>query len=233
MKIYILTLFPEMFDGIFDHSIIARATNKKLVSISLINIRDFGEGRHKVVDDSPYGGGAGMVLKADVLAKAVKKLKIKNKQSLRSGELQKSKTILTSASGTPYKQYKARELAKLKELVIICGHYEGVDERFIKNYVDEQISIGDYVLTGGEIPAMVIVDSVVRLISGVLQKEEATINESFTENLLEGPQYTKPREFEGSKIPEILLSGDHAEIAKWRKQKSLEKTKKQRPDLLV
>lgn len=224
MKISILTLFPEMFDGIFDHSIIARAKSKKLVDIELINIRDFGEGRHKIVDDRPYGGGAGMVLRADILAKTIKSLKVK--------KTDQTKIILTSSTGEPYKQKKARELSKLEELVIICGHYEGVDERFIKNYVDEQISIGDYVLTGGEIPAMVIVDSVARLIPGVLKKEEATINESFTENLLEGPQYTKPREFEELNVPKVLLSGNHAEIVKWRTQKSLEKTKKQRPDLL-
>ena len=164
-----------------------------------------------------------MILRADILAKAVTKIRS-------SGKL--SKIILASASGIPYKQTKARQFSKLDHLIIICGHYEGIDQRFIEKYADEEISIGDYVLTGGEIPAMIIADSVVRLIPGVLKKEEATVNESFTERLLEHPQFTRPESFEGEKVPEILLSGNHSEIAKWRKQKSLEKTKKVRPDLL-
>jgi len=222
MKISIVTLFPEVFDPILNTSILKRAQQKGKISFELINLRDFGEGKHKVVDDRPYGGGAGMVLRADILAKTIKKLKMENG---------KWKIILMSASGIPYKQSKAKEFSKLDHLIIICGHYEGVDQRFVDKYIDEEISIGDYVLTGGEIPAMVITDSVVRLIPGVLEKKEATINESFTQNLLEGPQYTRPEEFEGTKVPKVLLSGNHAEISKWRKQKSLEKTKKIRPDL--
>ncbi len=222
MKISIITLFPEVFDPILNTSILKRAQSKGKISFELINLRDFGEGKHQVVDGRPYGGGAGMVLRADILAKAVKSLKIENC---------KLKIILMSASGYPYKQKKALELSKLDHLIIICGHYEGVDQRFIDKYVDEEISIGDYVLTGGEIPAMVIVDSVVRLIPGVLEKPEAIINESFSENLLEYPHYTRPEEFEGEKVPEVLLSGNHAEIAKWRKQKSQQLTKKIRPDL--
>jgi len=220
MKISIITLFPTSFNPILNTSILKRAQNKGKVSFELIHLRDFGEGKHQVVDGRPYGGGAGMVLRADILAKTLSSIK---------GE---KHVILTSASGQPYKQATARRLAKLDHLVIVCGHYEGVDQRFIDKYVDEEISIGDYVLTGGEIPAMVVLDSVVRLIPGVLEKEEAVINESFTENLLEGPQYTRPEEFEGKKVPEILLSGHHAEIAKWRKQKSQQLTKKIRPDLL-
>lgn len=200
-----------------------RAQKKGLVEFELVNLRDFGKGKHQVVDDRPYGGGAGMVLRADILAKALKKGK---------GGRGKGKVILTSASGKPYNQAKARGFSKLDHLIIVCGHYEGVDQRFIDKYVDEEISIGDYVLTGGEVPAMVIADSVIRLIPGVLEKEEATINESYTENLLEGPQYTRPEQFEGQKVPGVLLSGNHGEVEKWRKQKALEKTKKIRPELL-
>ena len=219
MKISIITLFPEVFDSILNTSILKRAQQKGKVIFELINLRDFGEGKHKLVDDRPYGGGAGMVLRADILAAALSSLK-------------KGHVVLTSASGKPYNQTKAGNLSKLDHIIIICGHYEGVDQRFIDKYIDEEISIGDYVLTGGEIPAMVIVDSITRLIPGVLKKPEATTNESFTENLLEGPQYTRPEEFEGEKVPEILLSGDHKKIEQWRQQKSLEKTKKIRPDLL-
>ncbi len=220
MRISIITLFPEMFIAVLNSSILKRAQTKEKVAFDLINLREFGEGRHQIVDDKPYGGGAGMVFKADILAKALK-------------SIPKGKVILMSASGTTYKQAKVRELSKLKHLILICGHYEGVDQRFIDKYVDEEISIGDYVLTGGEIPAMIIADSVVRLLPGVLEKPEATINESFTENLLEGPQYTRPEEFEGEKVPEVLLSGNHAEIAKWHKEKSIEKTEKTRPDLFI
>lgn len=220
MKISIITLFPQVFEPILSSSILKRAQKKGKVTFEFINLRDFGEGKHQVVDDRPYGGGAGMVLKANILAKALK--------STSSGRV-----ILMSASGKPYKQKKTRELSKLDHLIIVCGHYEGVDQRFIEKFVDEEISIGDYVLTGGEIPAMIIADSVVRLLPGVLEKPEAIIQESFTENLLEGPQYTRPEEFEGLKVPKVLLSGNHAEIAKWHKEKSVTKTKKIRPDLLT
>lgn len=218
MKISIVTLFPEVFNPILNTSILKRAQAKSLVEFELINLRDFGGGKHQIVDDRPYGGGAGMVLKADVLAKALNNIK--------------SRIILTSASGKPYKQRDAQRLSNHDHIVIICGHYEGVDERFIENYVDEEISIGDYVLTGGEIPAMVIVDSIIRLIPGVLEKPASTQNESFSEGLLEYPQYTRPEEFEGKKVPKILLSGNHAQIEKWRKEQSLKKTQKIRPDLI-
>jgi len=225
MKISIITLFPEVFEPILNTSILKRAQKKGKVSFELINLRDFGEGKHKIVDDRPYGGGAGMILKAAILAKALPK----------NGHI-----VLTSASGKPYKQAKAKEFSKLDHLVIVCGHYEGVDQRFIDKYVDEEISIGDYVLTGGEIPAMVIIDSITRLIPGVLEKPEAIENESFSNytldarryTLLEYPHYTRPEVFEGKKVPKVLLSGNHGEIAKWRTQKSLAKTKKVRPDLL-
>ncbi len=233
MKISIITLFPEVFEPILNSSILKRAQKKGLVKFKLVNLRQFGEGPHQIVDDRPYGGGAGMVLKADILAKSVKSVK---------GKGESEKIILTSASGTPYKQSKAQELSKLNHLIIVCGHYEGVDQRFIDKFVNEEISIGDFVLTGGEIPAMAIVDSITRLIPGVLVKPEATTNESFSNSslitnhsslLLEYPQYTRPDEFEGLAVPKILLSGNHGEVMKWRQQKSLEKTKKVRPDLLV
>lgn len=225
MKISIITLFPEVFETILNTSILKRAQNKGKVEFELINLRNFGEGKHQIVDDRPYGGGAGMVLKADILAKALKSVKISRSR--------KNVTILTSASGKPYKQEIAHELSKLEHLIIVCGHYEGVDQRFIEKYVDEEISIGDYVLTGGEIPAMIIADSVVRLIPGVLEKKEATENESFSDStLLEHPQYTRPEKFEGLKVPQVLLSGNHKKIEEWRKDQSGKKTKKVRPDLL-
>jgi tRNA (guanine37-N1)-methyltransferase len=221
MKFSIITLFPEVFEEVLNSSILKRAQAKGLVEFELINLRPFGEGPHQTVDDRPYGGGVGMVLKADVLAKAL--------QEARSG---KGKVILASASGSPYTQKKARNLSKLDHVIIVCGHYEGIDQRFIDKYVDEEISIGDYVLTGGEIPAMIIADSITRLLPGVLKKEEATLQESFENGLLEYPHYTRPEEFEGEKVPEILLSGHHGEVAKWRQTQSLTKTQKVRPDLL-
>lgn len=224
MKISIITLFPEVFTPVLNSSMLRKASEKGLVEFAVVNLRDFGAGERKSVDDRVYGGGKGMILRADILVKALKSLKLQTRSA-------SSKIILTSASGTPYKQAAAKELSHLDHLIIICGHYEGVDQRFIDKYVDAEISIGDYVLTGGEIPAMLIADSVTRLVSGVLE-EEATINESFTENLVEHPQYTRPEEFEGTKVPAVLLSGNHAQIDKWRKEKSLEKTKKVRPDLI-
>ncbi|OGE38217.1 tRNA (guanosine(37)-N1)-methyltransferase TrmD [Candidatus Daviesbacteria bacterium RIFCSPHIGHO2_12_FULL_37_11] len=226
MRISIITLFPEVFNPILNASILKRAQAKGKVSFELINLREFGEGRHKVVDDKPYGGGAGMILKPDILSKALKSITHARKGT------PFVRVVLTSASGKPYNQEIAQNFSKINHLIIVCGHYEGIDQRFIDKYIDEEISIGDYVLTGGEIPAMVIVDSITRLIPGVLEKPEAIINESFTENLLEGPQYTRPEDFDSQKVPEVLLSGNHAEIEKWRKQKSLEKTRKVRPDLL-
>ena len=220
MKITIVTLFPEIFPPVINSSILGRAQKKGLIEFELVNIRDFGNGMHKIVDDTPYGGGVGMVLKPDVLAEAVKK--VKNN---------KSWIVLTSASGNTYTQKKAKEYAQKEHLVLVCGHYEGVDQRFIDNYVDEEISIGDYVLTGGEIPSLVIADSVTRLIKGVLEKEAATKEESFEDNLLEYPHYTRPELFEEHQVPAVLTSGNHQKIAEWRRNKALEKTKKIRPDL--
>lgn len=220
MKITILTLFPEMFQGPFDHSIIKKAIERKLVEINIVDIRNYGIGRHKLVDDTPYGGGMGMVMRADVLVKAIDSVKQK-----KSNE----KVFLMSPHGPTYDQSKANELSLLDHLIIVCGHYEGVDNR-VEKFVDEKISIGDFITTGGEIPAMLITDSVVRLVKGVL-KEGVTSSESFSE-LLEYPQYTKPQIFKNLKVPEILLSGDHKKIDEFRKEESLTLTKKLRPDLL-
>lgn len=228
MKISIITLFPEVFEPILNSSILKRAQKKGLVEFELVNLRDFGTGKHQIVDGRPYGGGVGMILRADILAKALSS--IVNRRTFSKNE--KRKTILMSASGHPYKQKKALEFSKLNHLIIVCGHYEGVDQRFTDKFVSEEISIGDYVLTGGEIPAMVIADSITRLIPDVLEKPAATAEESFSQRLLEYPQYTRPEEFEGKHIPKVLLSGNHGEIKKWRAQKSLEKTKKIRPELL-
>lgn len=230
MKISILTLFPEMFQGPFDYSIIKRARDKKLVKINIVNIRDFGIGSHKVVDDTSYGGGKGMILRVDVLEKAI----FKARSDLKKEKDQK--VILLTPTGKTFNQKIAKELANLKHLVLVCGHYEGVDER-ITNFVDETISIGDFIVTGGEIPAMLIADAVTRLIKGVLNKS-VTDKESFSPCLPPGtaylkyPQYTKPRIYKNHKVPKILLEGNHKKIENWRKEASLKNTKKLRPDLL-
>ena len=219
MKFDVLTLFPEMFE-ILNQSIIGKAIEKELIDINLINIRDFSKDKHKKVDDTPYGGGAGMVMKPDVVYDAYQSIKDKN-----------AKVIYMSPQGKPLNQKKVEELSKENHLIILCGHYEGIDQRVLDKIVDEEISIGDYVLTGGEIPAMVLIDSVSRYVEGVL-KEDSIKEESFSNGLLEYPQYTRPEVFEGMKVPEVLLSGHHENIEKWRKEKSLEMTKKKRPDIL-
>lgn len=230
MKISILTLFPEMFQGPFDYSIIKNAREKNKVEINFVNIRDFGIGRHKVVDDKPYGGGHGMIIRADVLEKAVDKTKGENPPA--GGQ----RVILLSPHGKTFNQKKALMLSQLKHLILICGHYEGVDER-AKKFIDEELSIGDFILTGGEIPAMLVTDAVVRLIKGVLKKG-VTDSESFSPPaggqvpLLEYPQYTKPNTYKNLSVPPILLGGNHEKIQKWRKEKSLKITSKLRPDLL-
>ena len=224
-----------MFEGPFDESIVKRAQDKSLVEIKIHNLRDWASDKRKTVDDKPYGGGVGMVMRVDVISRAIENLKLKNEN------LRRTKTALLSPRGKVFNQEMAQELSKLDQLILICGHYEGVDERVSDHLVDEEISLGDFVLTGGEIPAMAITDAVTRLIPGVLEKPEATGFESFSkmvdgkwqmENLLEFPHYTRPEDFKGWKAPEVLLSGDHKKIEEWRKQKALEKTKKSRPDLL-
>ncbi len=219
MKFDVLTLFPEMFDCL-NQSIIGRATEKELIDIKLVNIRDFSNNKHKKVDDTPYGGGSGMVMMPDVVYRA-----------FQSVESEKAKVIYMSPQGKTLDQKKVEDLAKQEHLIILCGHYEGIDQRVLDKIVDEEISIGDYVLTGGEIPAMVLIDSVSRYVKGVLN-EESVKEESFSNGLLEYPQYTRPEVFEGEKVPNILLSGNHQNIEKWRKEKSFETTKKKRPDLL-
>lgn len=219
IKFDCLTLFPEMFDSL-KQSIIGRAIEKGNIELNLINIRDFSKDKHKKVDDTPYGGGAGMVMKADVVYDAFKSIKHDD-----------AKVIYMSPQGKPLNQKKVEELSNIKHLIILCGHYEGIDQRVIDKIVDEEISIGDYVLTGGEIPAMVLIDSVSRYAEGVISKESIE-EESFTNGLLEYPQYTRPEVFEGEKVPDVLLSGNHQNIAKWRKEEALRITKIKRPDLL-
>lgn len=222
MKINIITIFPDMFTAPFNHSIMKRAQEKKLLTIETVNPRDFAQDKHQMVDDYPFGGGAGMVLKPEPMFAAVESLKTSGKK----------RVLLMCPSGQPFTQEKAKELAQYDELIFLCGHYEGFDARITDNLVDEAISIGDYVLTGGEIPAMVVIDAVARMLNGVLGSGESAIGDSFYNGLLEYPQYTRPREFRGMSAPEILLSGDHAKIKKWRHNESLKKTFLNRPDLL-
>ena len=220
MKIDILTLFPNMFDGVFQESIIKRAIDEKKVEINLINFRDYTNDSHNKVDDTPYGGGAGMVLMCQPIFDCVK--------SIRTEE---TKVILMTPDGIPYKQKMAYDLSNEKHLIIICGHYEGFDER-IRSICDLEVSIGDYVLTGGEVPAMVLVDSITRLLPGVI-REDSHLEDSFNENyLLDYPTYTKPRVYEGMEVPEVLLSGDHKKINEYRYNESLKRTEERRPDLL-
>ena len=219
MQFDVLTLFPEMFEPL-NESIIGRAKEKGLININLINIRDFSKNKHKKVDDTPYGGGAGMVMMPDVVYDAYKSLNSKD-----------AKVIYMSPQGQKLNQKKVVELSKEKHIILLCGHYEGIDQRVIDEIVDEEISIGDYVLTGGELPAMIVIDSVSRYIDGVL-KDDSTKEESFSEGLLEYPQYTRPEIFNGKQVPEVLLSGHHENIDKWRREQSLINTRKKRPDLL-
>lgn len=219
MKIDVLSLFPGMFSGVFEESIVKRAINEGKVSINIHNFRDFSLDPHNKVDDTPYGGGAGMVLTCQPIFDCVKNLREED-----------SIVILLTPDGEVYKQSKAYELSKCKHLIFICGHYEGFDER-IRSICDLEISIGDYVLTGGEIASMAIIDSIVRLIPGVIE-EESHVNDSFNDNLLDYPTYTKPRVYDGMEVPEVLVSGDHKKIAEWRKKESLKRTRERRPDLL-
>ncbi len=219
MRIDIITIFPEIFAPL-DVSIIKRAKEKKIVEIKIWNLRDFSKDKHRKVDDKAYGGGKGMVLKCQPIFDAVERIKEENKES---------KVILTSPAGILFNQSLAKKLSKEKGLIIICGHYEGVDER-VTEICDYEISIGDYILTGGELPAMVIVDSIVRILPGVLP-EQAPIYDSFYNYLLDWPCYTRPKNYKGLKVPDILLSGNHREIEKWRRERAIESTKEKRPDL--
>ncbi len=220
MKFDVLTLFPEMFEPL-KQSIIGKAIEKGIIELNLINIRDFSKDKHKKVDDTPYGGGAGMVMMPEVVYDAYCSIK----------EKENAKVIYLSPQGKKLNQAKVVELSKRQHLILLCGHYEGIDQRVLDEIVDEEISVGDYVLTGGELPAMIVIDSVSRYVKGVL-KEESIQEESFSNGLLEYPQYTRPEVFHHQKVPDVLLSGHHENIQKWRKEKSLEITKQKRPDLL-
>ena len=219
MKIDILSIFPDMFNGAFSESIIKRAIESNIVEINVHNFRDYTKDSHNKVDDTPYGGGAGMVLMCQPIVDCLESIKTED-----------SYVILLTPSGVRYNQKKAYELSHKKHLIFICGHYEGIDER-ITNFVDLELSIGDFVLTGGEIPTMAVVDSIVRLIPGVIN-EESHIEDSFNDYLLDYPSYTKPRVYRGLEVPEVLISGDHKKIDEWRRNESLKRTKERRPDLL-
>ena len=219
MNFHIITIFPKIFDSYFSESIIKRAREKKLVNIKIHNLRDYTFDKHKTVDDTPYGGGAGMILKAEPIYKCLESVKSKV-ESLKS-KMKKTRVILFSAKGKRYTQNDAKRLVKYDNLIFICGRYEGVDERVAKYLADEEISIGEYVLTGGEIPAMAVIDSITRLLPGVLGNAQSSKDESFSKkNYLEYPQYTKPKEFQGWRVPEVLLLGDHKKIEKWRTKHS-------------
>ncbi|MBN3032534.1 MAG: tRNA (guanosine(37)-N1)-methyltransferase TrmD [Candidatus Saganbacteria bacterium] len=221
MNIDILTLFPEMFRGPLDESLLNKARDKGLLDVNLVNIRDFTADKHKTADDSPCGGGAGMVMKVDVIAKALSRVAGRG-----------SRVVFLCPTGKLLTQEKVKELAQTEHLVLLCGHYEGVDER-VRALVDEELSIGDYVLTGGELPAMVLIDALARYIPGVVKEAESVKNDSFHDGLLDYPSYTKPEEFSGQKVPDVLLSGHHAAIAKWRRKEALRRTLYRRPDLLA
>lgn len=224
MRFDVLTLFPEMFEGFFSSSVIGRGIEQGRVSVSVTNFRDYSTNKHRTVDNTPYGGGGGMVLKPEPLFRAV--------DELIRDEPTRPRVLMMSPQGIPFTQSKAEELASHDHLILLCGHYEGFDERVRQHLVDEEISIGDYVLTGGELPAMVLMDSVIRLVSGVLGNESSAETDSFSMGLLEYPQYTRPADFQGWKVPDVLLSGHHLEIARWRRRQSLIRTWERRPELL-
>jgi tRNA (guanine37-N1)-methyltransferase len=243
MKIDILTLFPEVCRAPLNESMMKRAQESGALELRIHNLRDWTTDKHHVVDDAPFGGGQGMVMKAEPIFKAVEELcgeegKTSNPplpgtgSAVASVELQRPKVVLMSPAGRRFDQQMAKELSGEPHLIIICGHYEGVDHRVIEHLVDEEISIGDYVLTNGAIAAVVLVDAIVRLLPGVLGDEQSAVDDSFSGGLLEGPQYTRPAEFRGWKVPEVLLSGNHAAIAAWRKEQGMQRTRKNRPDLL-
>ncbi|MBM3156652.1 MAG: tRNA (guanosine(37)-N1)-methyltransferase TrmD [Chloroflexi bacterium] len=224
MRIDILTLFPAMFQGPFAESIVKRAVERNIVSIFIHNLRDWGMGKHNVVDDYPFGGGAGMVMKPEPLFDAVEAIKAQ-------GNNPDAPVILLSPQGRVFDQKTATEMATHKRLLLICGHYEGVDERVIEHLITDEISIGDYILTGGELAAMVVTDAIVRLLPGALGSEAATVEDSHAAGLLEYPQYTRPQSYHGWEVPQVLISGNHAQIARWRREQSILRTMLRRPDL--
>lgn len=221
MRIDYLTLFPEMFEGVLNHSILKRAQDKGMLAVNTVNFRDYAENKHNQVDDYPFGGGQGMVLKPEPIFNALESLQ----------QTPETRVILMCPQGEPFTQEKAQELSEAEHLVFICGHYEGYDERIREHLVTDEISIGDYVLTGGELPAMTMTDAIVRLIPGVLGNQQSHEDDSFQDGLLEFPQYTRPREYRGMNVPEVLLSGNHARIDAWRREQKLLRTYSNRPDL--
>jgi len=220
MKVDVLTLFPGMFAGVMDESILRRAQEKRRLELTIRNLRDWTHDRHRTVDDEPYGGGPGMVLKPEPIFEAIEEL---------AGET--TQVVMLSPQGQPFRQSKARELAGHEHLLMLCGAYEGFDER-VRSLVNHELSIGDYVLTNGALPAMVVIDAVTRLLPGVLGDDSSSVEESFSENMLEYPQYTRPADFRGMKVPEVLLSGDHGAVEEWRQEQAVERTAQRRPDLL-
>ena len=227
MRIDVLTIFPKMFGPVLGESIIKRAQDKGVVEINIIDLRLFSRDKHKKVDDKPFGGGPGMVMNAEPFFEAVNYIRRKTKDCR-----VKTRIILLSPKGKKLDQGLAAKLSKYEHMVLLCGHYEGIDDRVVQRLIDDEISIGDFVLTGGELPAMVVIDSVVRLLPGALGDENSSKDESFSEGLLEYPHYTRPADYNGMKVPEVLLSGDHEKIKEWRKKESRKITKKKRPDLL-
>ena len=225
MRVDVLTIFPEVVSCGVDYSIVKRAREKGAVSVFIHNIRDFAEDKHRTTDEPPYGGGAGMVMKPDPIFRAAEHIRTEH-------WMEQTRVILLSPQGELFTQEKAVELSGCPHIVLICGHYEGVDERLREHLATDEISVGDYVLTGGELPALIVLDAVVRLIPGVLGAEQSALEESFSEGLLEYPQYTRPADFRGWKVPDVLLSGHHGEIAKWRRIQALKRTLERRPDLL-
>ena len=223
LRFDIISIFPGMFESPFGNSIIQRAREEGLLDIHVHDLRDYSLNKHRKVDDAPFGGGVGMVMNVEPIARAITAVK---------KEVPETRTILLSPGGRPFNQKKAWELSRLPSLTLICGRYEGIDERVRQHFVDEEISIGDYVLTGGEIPAMVLVEAITRLLPGVLGDPESVVEESFADDLLEYPQYTRPRDYEGLEVPEILVSGDHKKIRDWQRAEALKKTARVRPDLL-
>ena len=223
-KANILTLYPDIYPGYLGYSLLGKALEKKIWELNIYNLRDFGEGKHKSVDDKPFGGGAGMIIKPDILGDAIEETLIKNHDQ--------QKLVYLSPKGKPFKQVDAEKFSQSNGVSILCGHFEGIDQRVIDIYEVEEISMGDYVLTGGEVASFAFLDAIVRLLPGVLGNEISIKDESFSDNLLEYPQYTKPQEYKNIKVPDVLLSGNHEKIAEWRREKSIEITEKNRPDLL-
>ena len=223
-KANILTLYPDIYPGYLGYSLLGKALEKKIWELNIYNLRDFGEGKHKTVDDKPFGGGAGMIIKPDILGDAIEETLIKNHDQ--------QKLVYLSPKGKPFKQVDAEKLSQSNGVSILCGHFEGIDQRVIDIYEVEEISMGDYVLTGGEVASFAFLDAIIRLLPGVLGNEVSIKDESFSDNLLEYPQYTKPQEYKNIKVPDVLLSGNHEKIAEWRREKSIEITEKNRPDLL-